>query len=78
MVLIDASIRWSHVCLLSIRNVAFASLLAQIIQLKVQFPNHHIKTIRFDNASEFSYQTFLNYCMLVGIDIEYHVAHTHT
>ena len=49
-----------------------------MIQLKAQFPNHPIKTIRFDNAGEFSYQTFLNYCMLVGIDIEYHVAHTHT
>ena len=28
MVLIDASTRWSHVCLLSTRNVAFAKLLA--------------------------------------------------
>ena len=31
MVLIDASTRWSHVCLLSTRNVAFARFLAQII-----------------------------------------------
>ena len=31
MVLIDASTRWSHVCLLFSRNVAFARLLAQII-----------------------------------------------
>ena len=31
MVLIDASIFWSHVCLLSTRNVAFTRLLAQII-----------------------------------------------
>ena len=34
MVLIDAFTRWSHVCLLSSRNVAFGRLLAQIIQLK--------------------------------------------
>ena len=34
MVLIDASTRWSHVCLLSSRNVAFARLLAQIIRLR--------------------------------------------
>ena len=34
MVLIDASIRWSHVCLISSRNVAFARLLAQIIRLR--------------------------------------------
>ena len=31
MVLIDASPRWSHVCLISNRNVAFSRLLAQII-----------------------------------------------
>ena len=29
MILIDASTRWSHVCLLSNRNLAFAKLLAQ-------------------------------------------------
>ena len=78
MVLIDASTHWSHVCLLSTRNIAFARLLAQIIQLKAQFPNYHIKTIRLDNAGEFSPKMFLDYCMLVGIDIEYPIAHTHT
>ena len=31
MVLIYASTRWSHVCLLSTRNIAFTRLLAQII-----------------------------------------------
>ena len=34
MVLIDASTRWSHVFLISTRNVAFARLLAQIIRLR--------------------------------------------
>ena len=34
MVLIDASTRWSHVCILSTQNVAFAKLLAQIIRLR--------------------------------------------
>ena len=34
MVLIDASTRWSHVCLLSTRNVTFSRLLSQIIRLK--------------------------------------------
>ena len=42
MVLIDASTRWSHVCLLSSRNVAFDILLAQIIRLKAQFPDQPI------------------------------------
>ena len=34
IVLIDASTRWSHVCLLSTRNLAFARLLAQVIKLR--------------------------------------------
>ena len=58
MVLINASTHWSHVCLFfSARNVVFARLLAQIIQLKAQFPDHLIKTICLDNASEFSFKT---------------------
>ena len=70
MVLIDASTRWSHVCLLSTQNVAFFILLAQIIRLRAQFPNHPIKTIRLDNASEFSSQAFLDYCISIGIDVQ--------
>jgi hypothetical protein len=42
MVLIDASTRWSYVCLLSTRNVAFARLLAQIIRLRAQFLDYPI------------------------------------
>ena len=61
MILIDVSTRWSHVCLLSTRNVAFARLLAQIIILQAQFPDYPIKTIRLDNASEFTSQTFIDY-----------------
>ena len=49
-----------------------------MIQLKAQFPNHPIKTICLDNAGEFSSQKFLDYCMSVGIDVEYPVAYTHT
>ena len=76
IVLIDASTRWSHVCLLSSRNVTFAKLLAQIIRLKAQFPNHPTKTIRLDNASEFSSQTFLDYCMSIGIEVQHPIAHS--
>jgi transposase InsO family protein len=78
MVLIDASTRWSHVCLLSTRNVAFARLLAQIIRLRAQFPDYPIKKIRLDNASEFTSKAFDDYCMSIGIDVEHLVAHTHT
>ena len=34
MVLIDACSRWSHVYLLSTRNIVFARLLAEIIKLR--------------------------------------------
>jgi hypothetical protein len=77
MVLIDASTRWSHVCLLSTRNVAFARLLTQIIRLWAQFPDYPIKKIRLDNAGQFISQAFDNYCMSIGIDVEYLIAHTH-
>ena len=79
MVLTDASTRWSHhVCLLSTRNVAFTRLLAQIIRLRAQFLDHPIKTIRLDNAGEFSSQAFLDYCMSLGIDVQYSIVHVHT
>ena len=78
LVLIYASTRWSHICLLSTRNVAFARLLAQIIRLRAQFPNYPIKKICLDNAGEFTYQVFNDYCMSIGIDVEHPVAHTHT
>ena len=78
MVLVDASTRWSHVCLLSTRNTAFAKLLAQIIKIKAHPPDYPIKSIRLDNAEEFTSQTFDDYCMLVGIDVEHHVPHVHT
>ena len=78
MVLIDASTRWSHVCLLSTRNVALYKLLAQIIRFRAQFPNHPIKTIRVDNADEFSSQVFIDYFMSIGKDVKYLIAHVHT
>ena len=78
MVLIDASSRWSHVSLLSTRNLAFARLLAQLIRLRANFPNFPIKTIRLDNAGEFTSQSFNNYCMSIGISVEHPLAHVHT
>jgi hypothetical protein len=78
MILIDASTRWSHVCFLSTHNIAFARLLTQIIRLQAQFPNYPIQSIRMDNAGEFTSQAFYDYCMSIGINVEHHVAHTHT
>jgi hypothetical protein len=62
MVLINASTRWSHVCLLSTRNHAFAKIMAQVIRLKTSFPENRIQSIRLDNAAEFSSRAFNDYC----------------
>ena len=78
MVLIYASIRWSDVCLLSTRNVAFARLLTQIIKLRAHFPDYPIKSIRLDNADEFTSQVFDDFCSSLGIVVEHPVPHVHT
>ena len=78
MVLFDASTRWSHVFLLSTRNQTFARLLAQLIRIRVHFPDYLVKKIRLDNVAEFSSQSFNEYCMSIGFDIEHPVAHVHT
>ena len=65
MVLIDASTRWSHVCLLLTHNLTFARLLAKIIRLQAHFPDNAIKTIRLDNVGEFTSQAFNDYCMAI-------------
>ena len=78
MILIDASTRCSHICLLSTCNVAFARLFVQMIILWAQFLNYPIKTIHLDNVGKFTSQTFIDYCMSIGMNIEHPVAHTHT
>ena len=65
-------------CLFSIRNVVFARLLTQITKLRAQFPDYPIKTIRLDNAGEFTSQTLNDYYMSIGINIEHPGAHVHT
>ena len=78
MVLIDASTKRSHVCLLSTRNHAIARLMSQIIQLRANFPDSRIKSIRIDNAGEFTSKIFNDYCMAPGIKVEHSVPHVHT
>ena len=78
MVLIDASTRWSHVCLLSTRNHAFAKIMSQIIKLKAHYPEHRIQSIRMDNAAEFSSHAFNDYCMALGIQVQHSVPYVHT
>jgi hypothetical protein len=77
MVLINAFSRWSNVCLLSPRNHAFAKLIAQVISLRASQPEHRIKSIRIDNAAEFSSKTFNDYCMALGIGVQHSVTYIH-
>ena len=76
MELIDASSKWSYVCLLSTRNLAFAKLLAQILKLRAHFSDQ-IKKIRLDNAGEFTSRAFLDFCSATGIEVEHRVPHVH-
>ena len=66
IVLIDASTRRSHVYLLSTRNHAFAKIIAQIIKLQANYPEHRIQSIRMDNAAEFTSRAFNDYCLALG------------
>jgi hypothetical protein len=70
--------RWSHVCLLSTRNHVFMKFMTQVIRLKVNYPEHRIKSIRMDNAMEFSSRTFNDYCMTQGIEVQHFVPYVHT
>ena len=78
MVLIDTSTRWSHVSLLLTQNHVFAKIIVQVIKLKAQHPEHQIKSIRMDNAAEFSSRGFNDYCMALGIQVQHFVPYVHT
>jgi hypothetical protein len=77
-ILIDASMRWSHVCLLSTRNQAFARFISQITKLRAHYLDNPIKSIGTDNAVEFSSKVINDYCMALGINMEHHVPYVHT
>jgi hypothetical protein len=78
MVLIDTSTRWSHVCLLSTCNHAFANIMSQIIKLKEIFLEHRTQTICMDNVAKFSYHAFNDYCVALGIEVQHFVPYVHT
>jgi IS30 family transposase len=78
MILIDASTRWSHMCILSTRNHVFAKIIAQIIKLKAQYPEQRIQSIRMDNAAEFTSRAFNDYCMALGIQVQHSVPYVHS
>jgi hypothetical protein len=78
IVLIDASTRWSHVCLLSTRNHALTKFMMQVIRLKANYPEYRIKSIRMDNAADFLSQAFNHYCMAQGIKVHHSISYVHT
>jgi hypothetical protein len=63
MVLVDASTIWSHMCLLSTCNHAFAKFMMQVIRLKVNYLEYKIKSICMDDVAKFSSRAFNDYCM---------------
>jgi hypothetical protein len=77
MVLIDASMRWSHVCLLSTQNHTFAKFMTQVIRLKANYPEYRLQYVRLDNAAEFSSRAFNDYCMAQGIKVQHSVPYVH-
>jgi transposase InsO family protein len=64
--------------LLSTCNHAFAKIMAQLIKLKAYYPEHRIKSIRMDNAAEFSSHAFDDYCMALGIQVQHSVPYVYT
>jgi hypothetical protein len=78
MVLIDASMRWSHVCLLSTRNHAFAMFMTQVIRLKANYPKYRLQSVRLDNAIDFSSRAFNDYCMAQRIKVQHSMLYVYT
>jgi hypothetical protein len=78
MLLIDTSTRWSHACLLSTRNHAFAKFMTHVIRLKANFPEHRIQFVRLDNVAEFSLRAFNNFFLTQKIEVQHLVSYVHT
>lgn len=67
MVMVDALTRWSQLCLLHAhKNRTFPKLLSHIIWLRTHHPDYPIKSIRVDNATEFTSKTLDDYWMNFG------------
>ena len=53
-------------------------LLHKLSNLKAQYPEHQIRSIRIDNAAKFSSRAFNDYCMALGIQVQHSVPYVHT
>lgn len=71
------SSRYSKVVLLTSRNEVMPKLLTCIIHLKAHSPEHPIRIVRVDNASEFVSKTMQEFCASTGITLETSVPYAH-
>jgi hypothetical protein len=49
-------------------NHTFAKFISQIIRLHVSFLENRIQSVRMDNAREFTFKDFSDYCLALGIN----------
>jgi len=77
MVIVDSSYRLLMVELLPTRNLAIPKLANFINKMKTQHPDNPIKSIRLDNAAEFTSSLFEEFCSSLGIQLEFTVPYQH-
>jgi transposase InsO family protein len=77
MPIVDEYSRKGFVHLLPTRNQALSKILQTIVYLRNQFPENQTKRIRIDNAKEFTSKSFDNFCIGIGIKIEYSIPYIH-
>jgi hypothetical protein len=70
IILICSSTRRSFVYLLSSKDMVMAQVVKFIIRMKVQYPEKRIKSIRFDNATEFVTSTMKTFLAAQAIENE--------
>ena len=78
MVLVDTSVRWSHVRLIMHSQYCICKIFYSIDTIKGTIPEQYNKDNRLDNAGKFISQSFNDYYISIGINVEYLITHTHT
>jgi len=64
-----------HIFVYYQQNQVFTELL---VHLRAQFLDYLIKKICFGNTGEITSHAFHEYCMSIGVEVEYPVAHVQT
>lgn len=74
----DTSGHHFELSLLSTRNMVFSKILALLIRYKTHFPDYPVKYLRMDNAQEFSFHAFEDYCTASNITFTYSIPYEHS